>query len=106
MAEERQESIADRTLWGAQQIMERALGYVDGLEKVMVTRGIQTLYPRIEQRIRRASDDDLIVELKYLRDLLDQVLDEPKTEAPKQRKQKQKRTQANKRSARKPAQLP
>lgn len=96
MADDQRASIADRTILGAQQIMERALNYVDGLEKIMITRGIQALYPRIEQRIRRASEEDLLVELKYLRELLDHVLNEPKEAVPK------KRTRTNRRDTRKP----
>lgn len=57
-------------------MIERALGHVEGIEKLVVSRAVQILYPRVEQRIRRASEEDLRAELKYLHELTGAILQE------------------------------
>lgn len=70
-------TLHSRTLLGVQEVIGRGLNYVNGVEKVIVSRSIQMIQPRIEQRIRLAPEEDLRAELKYLHDLLGTILMEP-----------------------------
>lgn len=84
-------TLHERTVVGVRQVLERALTHVEGLEKVVVSRAAQILHPRIEQRIRGASEEDLLVELKYLHELLGSILQEtPPKKSSKKPKSKRK----------------
>ena len=63
-----------RTLKGINEVLERTVNSVDGLEKMVVSRAIQVLQPRLNQRIRAASEEGLRAELKYLHNLLETML--------------------------------
>ncbi len=84
-------TLHERTLVGVQEVLERALNHVQGLEKMVVGRAIQILYPRVAQRIRGASEVDLRKVLKYLYDLLENVLQETKEQNNPETKLKYKR---------------
>lgn len=73
-------SIHERTLVAVRQILDRVFGHVHGIEKVVVTQGIQLLYPKVEKRICDASAEELEAELRNLRQLVDLALkDRPAT---------------------------
>ncbi len=88
MSDIKQESLSDKTIWGMQQVIDRALRYVQGFEKTVVTGAVRALYPRVESRIRQTSEEELRTELRYLHGLLESILDEP---SKKQLKSKPKR---------------
>ena len=67
----------ERTLRGIQDIVERILSHVDGIEKSLIIRGIQVLYPKLEQRILGASESELRSSLQYVQELIGKVLDDP-----------------------------
>lgn len=81
----------ERTLNGVQKVIDRAMNYVTGLEKIVVSRAVQILQPRVEQRIRQAPESDLLAELRYLHDLLGDILQEPVSKKPAKGKAKRKR---------------
>lgn len=69
-----EDTIHERTLAGVRQVLERTLNHVEGFEKLVVSRATQILQPRIEQRIRGASEEELREELEYLYELLGTIL--------------------------------
>lgn len=71
------DSLHARTLDAMNQILARALGYVTGLEKVAVDQAMRLLYPRVENRVMQASEEELRVELKHLQALVEGALAEP-----------------------------
>lgn len=73
------QSLHDRTMTGLQVVLERVHSHVGGFEKMVVTRAIQMVYPRVEQRIRAAAEGDLRSELQYLHGLLGTILQESQT---------------------------
>lgn len=77
------DSMHERTLAAIRQILDRVFDNVYGLEKVVVRQGIQLLYPKVEKRIRDATEEELAVELRNLRQLVDAALnDREATHAP------------------------
>lgn len=70
-------SLHRRAIAGVQQVLDHALNNIDGLEKVVVTRAIQMLQPRIEQRILATSEDNLRAEVQQLHELIETILQEP-----------------------------
>lgn len=81
-------SLHERTVAGMEQVLEHALGHVEGLEKVIVQRAIQVLQPRVTQRIRIASEAELQSELEYLHKILDDILNisRNKSDKPKRKR--------------------
>ncbi|MCY0903274.1 MAG: hypothetical protein OWU32_14025 [Firmicutes bacterium] len=79
------DSLHARTLDAMNQILARALGYVTGLEKVAVDQAVRLLYPRVENRVMQASEEELRVELKHLQTLVEAALAEPAPSKPPRR---------------------
>lgn len=89
----------ERTLDGLRQVIERALGYVHGVERLVISRAIQLLHPRIEERIRQASEDDLRIELKYLHELIGSIIQQPTPRRTQKLNSKSKQTHRKKMSS-------
>lgn len=70
-------NLHERTIDAMNQILERALGYVTGLEKIAVDQAVKLLYPRVERRVLQATEEELRLELKNLQMLVDKALAEP-----------------------------
>jgi hypothetical protein len=71
------ESLQERALSAIQQLLDRAMAHVDGVERVVLRQTIQLFYPRLERTIRNASEDKLSQEIEHIRALLDAVLPQP-----------------------------
>ncbi|MDP9729530.1 hypothetical protein [Alicyclobacillus tolerans] len=67
-------SLHDRTMQGIQSVIDRVFQHVQGMEKIIINRSIQMIYPRLEQRIRAASEDELLTELQFVHDLIEKIM--------------------------------
>lgn len=76
---ERDDSIQNRTLTGVKSVINRALPHVQGVERMIVNQAVQMLYPRIARKIQEASENELREEVLYLRNLLNEILQEKET---------------------------
>ncbi|MDQ0189648.1 hypothetical protein JI721_09200 [Alicyclobacillus cycloheptanicus] len=100
-SEAREDTLHDRTLQGARTVVDRALNYVEGVEKMVVNRAVRTLFPRVEQRIRQAPEAALRTELQYLYDLIGHILDEPASNKGRKKSGRRSRAASRRKSGRK-----
>ncbi|MCL6452616.1 MAG: hypothetical protein K6T78_03190 [Alicyclobacillus sp.] len=80
-------TLHDRTLRGVEQVIDRAMNHVQGMERAIVRRAVQALYPRVRQRLLAAAETDLREELEFLHTLIGDILqDSPATPKPVRRR--------------------
>jgi hypothetical protein len=88
-------TLHERTLHAVQEVLQKALNQLSGLERTMVGRGAQMILPRVESRIRSATEGDLRASLKQIQYLLDKVLGEPQEHPPEAVRTKRKKKRSH-----------
>ncbi|MFB5190142.1 hypothetical protein [Alicyclobacillus fastidiosus] len=98
-------TLQDNCLRTIQELLERMLAHVNGLEQTLLREAIRRAYPRLESRIRAASTEQITEEIEYLRTKLNEISPEqppikPRGSAKRPKQPKRRTAQSNGRNAR------
>lgn len=91
MSATQEQPLSEQTVEAMQQFINQALNSVTGIEKTVVDGALRVLYPRIEERIREMSEEDLRRELKTLYNQLGSILHEASKVQARTRRQSHRR---------------
>lgn len=87
-------SLRDDIMQAINEALERAVDHLAGVERMVVSQAIQHLYPRLERRIRTASDEDLAAEIARVQERLNAILPPPAPPSGTDRKRRRNQTSA------------
>ncbi|GMA62560.1 hypothetical protein NZD89_22535 [Alicyclobacillus fastidiosus] len=95
-------TLQDNCLRVIQELLERGLANVHGLEQTLLREAIRRAYPRLESRIRAASVEQITEEIEYLRAKLNEISPEEPAVNPKgvAKRAKRRAAKSNRPSAR------